>query len=64
MTLTLDISDDLKPEELGELVELARERAKPIGALILEAARALASQGRGSSRADIEGSPALAKAHA
>lgn len=41
--LTLDISDDLKPEEANELVELAREQDKPIGILLLEAARKLAA---------------------
>lgn len=42
MTLTLDISDDLKPEEARELVELAREQDRPVGMVILEAARELA----------------------
>lgn len=46
MTLTLDISDDLKPEEASELVELAREQDRPIGVLLLEAARKLAMQRR------------------
>lgn len=48
MTLTLDISDDLKPEEASELVELAREQDRPIGVLLLEAARKLAAQRRSS----------------
>lgn len=41
MTLTLDISDDLKPDEASELVNMAREQNRPIGMLILEAARTL-----------------------
>lgn len=47
MTMTLDISDDLKPSEAHELVELAREQERPLGALLLEAARKLAVQRRG-----------------
>lgn len=43
MNMTIDISDDLKPEELGEIVTLSRETNKPIGQLILESARALAA---------------------
>lgn len=39
MTMTLNISDDLKPEEASELVEIAREQNRPLGVLILEAAR-------------------------
>lgn len=39
MTMTLDISDDLKPEEASELVEIAREQRRPVGRLLLEAAR-------------------------
>lgn len=46
MTLTLDITDDLKPEEASELVEIAREEGKNIGHVILEAARALARMRR------------------
>lgn len=46
MTMTLDISDDLKPAEAHELVELAREQERPLGALLLEAARNLAAQRR------------------
>lgn len=46
MTLTLDISDDLKPEEASELIEIAREEQKSVGSLILEAARALARMRR------------------
>lgn len=44
MQMTLNISDDLKPEELGEIVTLSRETDKPIGQLILEAARELAAK--------------------
>ena len=44
--MTIDISDDLKPEELGEIVTLSRETKKPIGQLILESARALAAQAK------------------
>jgi|GEM_PF-5863523 len=47
MTLTLDISDDLKPEEATELVEIAKETDRPIGRLLLEAARELVRQRRG-----------------
>ena len=39
MTLTLNISDDLKSDEASELVEIAREQTKPVGIVILEAAR-------------------------
>jgi hypothetical protein len=46
MTMTLDISDDLKPAEAAELVELAKEQDKPIGIVLLEAARKLAAQRR------------------
>jgi len=46
MTLTLDISDDLKPEEARELVNLAMEEKKPVGVLILEAARERVRQRR------------------
>lgn len=46
MTLTLDISDDLKPDEAGELVDIAREQSKPVGIVILEAARELAAKRR------------------
>jgi hypothetical protein len=46
MTLTLDISDDLKPEEASELVEIAREEKRPVGIILLEAARTLARQRR------------------
>lgn len=44
MQMTLNISDDLKPEELGEIVTLSRETEKPIGQLILESARELAAK--------------------
>lgn len=46
MNMTIDISDDLKPEELGEIVTLSRETQKPIGQLILESARALAAKAK------------------
>lgn len=46
MTLTLDISDDLKPEEASELVDIAREQERPVGIVLLEAARELASRRR------------------
>lgn len=46
MTLTLDISDDLKPEEASELVDIAREQERPVGIVILEAARELARRRR------------------
>lgn len=46
MTMTLNISDDLKPEEASELVEIAREQDRPIGILLLEAARTLVRQRR------------------
>jgi len=39
MTLTLNITDDLKPDELGEMVAAAREEGKSLGALVLEASR-------------------------
>ena len=39
MTLTLNITDDLKPDELGEMVDAAREEGKSLGALVLEASR-------------------------
>lgn len=39
MTLTLDITDDLKPDELGEMVDAAKEEGKSMGTLILEASR-------------------------
>lgn len=47
MTLTLNISDDLKPEEASELVEIAKETDRPIGRVLLEAARELVRQRRG-----------------
>ena len=37
MTLTLDITDDLKPEEAAELVEIARQEQRSVGVVILEA---------------------------
>lgn len=44
MTLTLNISDDLRPEEASELVEIARETERPIGRVLLEAARQLVAE--------------------
>lgn len=46
MTLTLDITDDLKPDELGELVDTAKEEGKTLGVLILEASREFVRQRR------------------
>lgn len=46
MDMTLRISDDLKHDEASELVEIAREQDRPIGALLLEAAREIARQRR------------------
>jgi len=46
MTLTLDITDDLKPDELGEMVDLAKEEGKSMGTLILEASREYVKQRR------------------
>lgn len=46
MTLTLNISDDLRPEEASELVEIAKETERPIGRVLLEAARELVRQRR------------------
>jgi len=43
MNLILDISHDLKPEELAKFVILSQETNKPISQLILEAARELAA---------------------
>ena len=37
--MTLDITDDLKPDELGEMVNLAKEEGKSLGVLVLEASR-------------------------
>ncbi len=39
MTMTLDITDDLKPDELGEMVDAAKEEGKSLGILVLEASR-------------------------
>lgn len=44
MTLTIDISDDLKPEEARELLETAREMGRPIGSVVLDAVRELAAK--------------------
>lgn len=41
MKLTADFTDDLKPDELEELVLLSRERQVPMGKLLLNAARTL-----------------------
>ena len=46
MTLTLNITDDLKPDELQQLVEIAREEERSIGQVLLEAARKLARMRR------------------
>ncbi len=46
MTLTLDISDDLTPDEASELVEIAKEERRSVGGLILDAARDLARRRR------------------
>ena len=43
MKLNLNIEHNLKPEELGVIVTLAKETNKPIPQLILEAARKLAT---------------------
>ena len=48
MTLTLNITDDLKPDELGEMVDAAREEGKSLGALVLEASREYVSKRRAS----------------
>ncbi len=44
MKLNLNIEHNLKPEELGVIVTLAKETNKPIPQLILEAARKLADR--------------------
>jgi hypothetical protein len=41
MKLTADFTDDLKPDELEELVLMSRDEQMPLGKLILNAARAL-----------------------
>lgn len=43
MKLTADFTDDLKPDELEELVMLSRDEQVPVGKLILTAARSLVS---------------------
>jgi len=43
MKLNLNISHDLKAEELHKIVSLSKETNKPISQLILEAARDLAT---------------------
>ena len=63
MTLTLDISDDLKPEEASELVEIAREEHKSVGIVLLEAARALARMRRERRQALPATLPSDAQAH-
>lgn len=46
MTLALNITDDLRPEEATELMEIAREADKPVGRVLLEAAREYVRQRR------------------
>lgn len=46
MKMTADFSDDLKPEELGELVDIAREQQRSVGLVIMEAVRELARKRR------------------
>ena len=46
MKLTADFTDDLKPDELEELVLMSRDEQVPVGKLILNAARALVSMRR------------------
>jgi hypothetical protein len=41
MKLTADFTDELKPDELEELVLMSREQQLPMGKLILNAARSL-----------------------
>lgn len=54
MTLTLDISDDLKPAEANELVQLAIEQNKPVGIVLLEAARELVRARRTKAQPPVE----------
>jgi hypothetical protein len=46
MKLTADFTDDLKPDELEELVLMSRDEQMPVGKLILTAARALVGMRR------------------
>jgi hypothetical protein len=46
MKLTADFTDELKPDELEELVRLSREEQVPMGKLILQSARALVGMRR------------------
>ena len=46
MSMTLKISDDLSTEDVGEIVEIAKEEGKPVGRVLLEAARARARERR------------------
>lgn len=46
MKLTADFTDDLKPDELEELVLMSRDEQMPVGKLILNAARALVGMRR------------------
>jgi hypothetical protein len=46
MKLTADFTDELKPDELEELVLLSREQQVPMGKLILQSARALVGMRR------------------
>lgn len=63
MTLTLNITDDLKPDELQDLVEIAREEGSPIGVVILEAARERARARRAlRERAALEAGAAIPQA--
>ena len=52
MKLTADFTDDLKPDELEELVMLSRDEQVPVGKLILNAARALVGMRRNRQPAD------------
>jgi len=46
MTLTANFTDELKPDELEELVLLSRDEQVPLGQLILRSARALVGMRR------------------
>jgi hypothetical protein len=52
MKLTADFTDDLKPDELEELVLMSRDEQMPVGKLILNAARALVGMRRNRQPAD------------
>jgi hypothetical protein len=58
MKLTLDISDDLRPDEASELLEIAKTEGKPIGRVLLEAAREW-TQKRRAARAQQSGQPVV-----